>query len=332
MKKRILITAAVSSFAAASYLAVGNFFYEYALKTKKKKLVEENDPTGKESLTETDLANLAFLEKHPPREKHLVSKDKRALKLHASFYPQAKATHQWAIVVHGYTSHNREMTQWTRGFFEKGLNVLTPDLRGHGTSDGDYIGMGWHDRMDILSWVNTIIAEDSEAEIILFGVSMGGATVMMVAGEDLPENVKVIVEDCGYTSARSVLSYQLKEQFNLPEFPAMQAVNTVAKIRAGYYLFEASAVKQLSKAKVPILFIHGEEDTFVPYQMMDDLYAAARTEKEKLTIPGAEHAEAVNVDPELYWNTIWKFAGRFMDVSELGSTRETPIVMSGNKT
>lgn len=321
MKKRILITAAVSSFVAASYLAVGNFFYEYALKTKKKQLVEENDPVEKDVLTETDLANVAFLEKHPPLEKYLVSKDKRALRLHASFYPQATTTHQWVIVVHGYTSHNREMTQWTRGFYEKGLNVLTPDLRGHGMSDGDYIGMGWHDRMDILNWVDAIMAEDPIAEIILFGVSMGGATVMMVAGESLPKNVKVIVEDCGYTSARSVLSYQLKERFNLPEFPAIQAANTVAQIRAGYNLFEASAVKQLSKAKVPILFIHGEEDTFVPYQMMEDLYVATQSEKEKLKIPGAGHAEAVNVAPELYWHTIWKFAGRFMNLSELDSAR-----------
>lgn len=321
MKKRILFTAAVSSLVAASYLAVGNYFYEYALKTKRKQMVEENDPVEKDDLNEMDLANMIFLKEHPPVEKYLVSNDKRALKLHGSLYSQASNTRKWVIVVHGYTSHNREMAQWTRGFFDKGFNVLTPDLRGHGISEGDYIGMGWHDRMDILNWVDAIIAENPDAEIILFGVSMGGATVMMVAGEDLPNNVKVIVEDCGYTSARSVLSYQLKEQFNLPEFPAIQAVNTVARIRAGYNLFEASAVNQLANAKVPILFIHGEEDTFVPYQMIDDLYAATKSEKEKLTISGAGHAEAVNVNPELYWSTIWKFAGRFMDFKELDATR-----------
>src|SRR5699024_4928383 len=150
--------------------------------------------------------------------------------------------------------------------------------------------------------------------IVLFGLSMGAATVMMLSGENLPDNVKVIVEDCGFTSARSVLSYQLKERFKLPAFPALQAANTVAKLRAGYRIFDASAVNQLAKATVPILFIHGEADSFVPYRMMEELYAAANTEKEKLTIPGAGHIQAVDVDPELYWQTIWNFTGRFVTI------------------
>lgn len=307
MKKKIMITAAVSSLAAAAYLSIGNYFYEYALKAKRKQVAEEKP-------TDTKIADDQFLVENPPVEKYLISTDALALKLHASAYPNPKAGHKWVVAVHGYTSHNREMTQWVRGFYAKGFNVLTPDLRGHGLSEGDYIGMGWDDRLDVLCWVNALIKEDPEAEIVLFGLSMGAATVMMLSGERLPDNVKVIVEDCGFTSARSVLSYQLKERFNLPAFPALQAANTVAKLRAGYRIFEASAVNQLAKATLPILFIHGEADSFVPYRMMEELYTATNTEKEKLTIPGAGHIQAVDVDPELYWQTIWNFIGRFIAI------------------
>lgn len=305
MKKKMLAIATVSSLATAAYLAIGNYFYEYALKSKRKQgTVQEIMDM---SHTDDD-----FLAKNPPKEKYIDSTDVPTLKLHAEAYLHPEAGHKWVVAVHGYTSHSREMTQWVRGFYEKGLNVLTPDLRGHGLSEGEYIGMGWHDRLDVLAWVNALIAEDPEAEIVLFGLSMGGATVMMLAGEDLPDNVKVVVEDCGFASARSILSYQLKERFQLPAFPALQAANTVAKLRAGYGIFEASALKQLAKATVPILFIHGEADTFVPFEMIEEVYAATNTEKKKLTIPGAEHTQAINVNPELYWATVWEFVGRFI--------------------
>lgn len=307
MKNKILLTATVSSLVAASYLALGNYFYKYALKANREQKEEKPDKSKK--------VVDPFMVENPPEERYLISKDAHALKLHASVYPNPKGGHKWVVAVHGYTGHNREMTQWVRGFFEKGFHVLAPDLRGHGLSEGEYIGMGWDDRLDILSWIEVIISEDPEAEIILFGLSMGGATVMMLAGEKLPDNVIVIVEDCGFTSARSVLTHQLKEQFKLPAFPVIQAANTVTKIRAGYRLFEASAVNQVAKATVPILFIHGEADTFVPYRMVEELYAAANVEKKRLVIPGAEHAEAVNVDPERYWSTIWNFVGRFVDLA-----------------
>lgn len=307
MKKKILVTVAVTGLAATAYLVMGNIFYGIALKSKRKKGSEQE-------ITDTRHVDNRFLAKNPPIEKFIHSADNANLELHAAAYHHTERTHKWVIVLHGYTSHNREMTQWVHGFYEKGFNVLTPDLRGHGLSEGKYIGMGWHDRLDILSWINTLVSEDSEAEIILFGMSMGGATVMMLAGEDLPNNVKVIIEDSGFTSAGSVLSHQLKEQLNVPDFPALYAADSIAKLRAGYGIFEASATDQLAKAKLPILFIHGEDDTFVPYDMMEELYEATNTEKKKLTIPGAEHTESINVNPELYWKTVWEFVGRFMAV------------------
>jgi fermentation-respiration switch protein FrsA (DUF1100 family) len=174
--------------------------------------------------------------------------------------------------------------------------------------------MGWHDRKDMLLWIDKIIEIDPEAEIILFGVSMGGATVMMTSGEeDLPPNVKVIVEDSGYATVSDVFVYQLNDLFGLPPFPVMNAANTMTKLRAGYDLYEASAVDQVKKSKTPILFIHGDADTFVPYEMLDEVYSAATVDKDKLIIQDAGHGDAEKVDPVTYWNTVWSFVEKYID-------------------
>lgn len=204
------------------------------------------------------------------------------------------------------------MKRWARNFYEKGYNVLTPDLRGHGKSEGDYIGMGWHDSLDLLLWINKVIEIDPAAEIVLFGISMGGATVMMTSGEELPSNVKVIVEDCGYSSVSGVFAYQFYDLFHLPEFPVLKAANTVTNLRAGYDLYKASAVKQVAKSKIPILFIHGDKDTFVPFKMLAEVYEAAIAPKEKLVIKGAGHGEAETVDPKAYWSGIWSFIEKYI--------------------
>ena len=168
--------------------------------------------------------------------------------------------------------------------------------------------MGWHERHDIVDWINTLVEQDPEAQILLFGVSMGGATVMMVSGEELPGNVKCIIEDCGYTSVWDEFKLQLKEVFGLPSFPLLNAASLVCQIRAGYSFEEASSVEQLKKATLPMLFIHGEEDDFVPYSMLQPVYdACASQEKELLSVPGAGHAESASTDPELYWGTVTAF-------------------------
>lgn len=224
------------------------------------------------------------------------------LLLHA--YRVEREGHRYAFVVHGYTGNGASMADFGKAFYDRGFTVILPDLRGHGESEGEYIGMGWHNRLDMLGWIDAVIAGDPRAEIILYGISMGAATVMMTAGEDLPENVKLVIEDCGYTSVWDEFSVQLKEQYGLPAFPVMQAASLMTRLRAGYWLSEADAVKQVAKATVPMLFIHGEADTFVPYWMLEPLYGAATCEKEKLVVEGAGHGMAALVDPEGYWGAV----------------------------
>ena len=178
------------------------------------------------------------------------------------------------------------------------------------------------DKRDLLRIVKT-----PEGEIVLYGVSMGAATVMMASGEaDLPVQVRCVIEDCGYTSVWDEFSGQLKELFGLPPFPVLNAADLVCRIRAGYSITEhmgsaeenvealwnESPLKYAPRCKTPTLFIHGEEDTFVPFWMLEELYQAASCEKEKLVVPGAAHAESAAVAPELYWPAVDAFLARHM--------------------
>ena len=221
--------------------------------------------------------------------------------------------HRYAVLFHGYTGAAWQMAPYAKMFYDMGYSVLTPDARAHGESEGTYIGMGWLERPDVLGWIDSITTGDPEAEIVLHGVSMGGATVMMAAGEELPDHVKCIVEDCGYSSVWDEFRLQLKNVFHLPAFPLLNAASLMCRIRAGYSFQEASSVRQLQKASVPMLFIHGDADTFVPFSMLDVVYdACSSEEKEKLVVHDAAHGAAADTDPELYWETVTAFVGKYI--------------------
>lgn len=317
MKKRYWIPSVIIVILIAAYFLIGNFFYNLALNpaTDKDFMVDndnlkQSEFISKETIAENEQKEKQFEQEHPAKRLEIMSDDD--LKLHALFYEQEKESHKWVIGLHGYTGENTFMTQWARHYYDEGYHFVAPNFRGHGDSEGDYIGMGWDDRKDVLQWIDEVISIDPQAEIVLFGVSMGAATVMMTSGEKLPTNVKVLVEDCGYTSAYDVFVYQLDELYGLPPFPVLNAANTMTEIRAGYSIKEASALKQLKKNNKPILFIHGKEDKFVPYEMVDTLYAATDAPKEKLIIPKAGHAESEEMDTKKYWSTIFNFIGEYI--------------------
>ncbi len=195
-----LITILLALIIGAGFFA-GNYFYNLALNPDTDKtavldaphnLIDSNSDEAREKE-----AREQWFNKHS-EEKSIPSFD--SLKLHAYSIQNSHPTDKWAIIFHGYSSDGTQMTKYAKQFYDMGYHVLIPDARGHGQSEGDYIGMGWHDRFDVISWIDDIVNMNEDAEIVLFGVSMGGATVMMASGEDLPSNVKAIIEDCGYSS------------------------------------------------------------------------------------------------------------------------------------
>ena len=311
-KKKIILTISILLLVVILGVGglVGNYFYNLALNpfTSKDMIFgDDDDDTSLE--VEADVNWL--IKDSNYIDTYITSSDN--LKLHAYEVKNENKTDKWAIVVHGYTSEGKLLSSKAKHLYNMGYNVLVPDLRSHGTSEGNYIGMGWHDRLDIIGWINYIVKNNPNSEIALHGTSMGSATVLMVSGEKLPSNVKAIVADCGYTSVYDEFSYQLKQLFNLPAFPIMNFSDVVTHIRAGYCLNDASDINQVKKSTTPILYIHGDKDDFVPYYMMDELYNATNSEKEKLTIEGGEHANSDLVNPKLYWSTVNSFLEKYIE-------------------
>lgn len=290
----------------------GNYFYNLAINPKSSKNVVFNDDFKKKNISNNrEVIKKWIYEESKYEDIYINSFD--GLRLHGFKILNENENNKWAIVVHGYCSNIIKVGSIAKKYIDMGYNVIMPELRSHGDSEGDYIGMGWHDRLDIIKWINLIIDENHEAKIVLHGSSMGAATVMMTSGEDLPQNIKAIVADCGYTSAIDQFSYQLKALFKLPPFPILNVANLITRIKAGYSLRDASSVNQLKKCVTPILFIHGDKDEFVPYSMMDELYNSACCEKEMLTISGAGHEHSRDINPELYWNTVNHFLNKYMN-------------------
>ena len=289
---------------------VGNYFYDLALNPSSSKdtIFGSGDDAMEKLKVQEDEDWLIKASNYT--DKYITSYDD--LKLHAYEVKNENPTDKWAIVVHGYTSEGKLVSAKAKRLYDMGYNVLVPDLRGHGQSEGDYIGMGWHDRLDIVKWIEDTIRENHNSKIVLHGTSMGAATVLMVSGEELPSNVKAIVADCGYTSAWNEFTHQLNALFGLKPFPVMQLYNIVTKMKAGYSLKDASAIEQVKKSETPILFIHGDKDDFVPYSMMEELYNATSSKKEKLTIEGAGHDDSYVVNPDLYWTTINSFLNKYV--------------------
>ncbi|MCL2592884.1 MAG: alpha/beta hydrolase [Defluviitaleaceae bacterium] len=252
-----------------------------------------------------------FIKRSIKRDGFIESFDKT--RLFAQVYRQREYSKKWAILVHGYSANGNDMMYMARKFFKLGYNVLLPDCRGHGKSEGDYVTMGWHDRLDLVEWVNKIVERDKYSKILLYGYSMGAATVMMASGEDLPKNVKCIIEDCGYSSVVEEFSYQLKKLFKLPRFPFIHMCEIVSNIIAGYKLSEASCINQVKKCKTPLLFIHGEKDEFVPTHMVHKLYEAATCEKELFIVKNAGHGVCENIGKADYWKVIKDFSSKYLN-------------------
>lgn len=230
------------------------------------------------------------------------------LRLIASNIKQEKDSKGLVLLCHGYLGKGQDMAVFAKLFYDMGYDLLLPDARGHGRSQGDYYGFGWHERKDLLQWLEEVNKEyGDQTPVLLYGISMGAATVMSASGEDLPDNVRLIIEDCGYTSVWDEMTYQMKKLFKLPAFPLAYTTSLYTRFKAGFRFKEASPLKQIKKNDLPILFIHGDADLFVPFEMMERLYKAATTSKEQYIAPGAGHGGAYGVDSKRYIEVIDQF-------------------------
>ena len=226
------------------------------------------------------------------------------------FKPNGLAKKKIAILVHGHRVDARMMARYAALYQDLGFDVLLVDNRAHGRSGGEAIGMGWLDRLDLKRWTTTLLDRfGKNTEIVLHGVSMGGAAVMMLSGEDdLHPQVKAIVEDSGYSSVHEEVEFVLtKQAFSFLAPVWIWLADRKTQEVAGYGFHEASALAQVEKCNAPILFIHGSNDQVNPTEMVHRLHAAATCDKELLVVNGAQHAMSHEVSPMVYERTVSEF-------------------------
>lgn len=235
--------------------------------------------------------------------------------LHAVYAPGAEvggAVEGTAVIVHGYTDNHLCMMHIARIYRDSlGMNVLLPDNSHHGLSEGDAIQMGWLDRLDVKQWLNVAHGIFGGNLMLVHGVSMGGATTMMLSGEpDLPPYVRGFVDDCGYTSVWNQFAKEMKEKFHLPTFPVLNCASLVCRWRYGWDFKEASSVAQLAKCTLPVLFIHGDSDKYVPTA---DVYVNYQAKKEGYRdlwlAPGSAHAKSCEQHYAEYAAKVRDFVG-----------------------
>lgn len=247
------------------------------------------------------------------KDTFIVAED--GARLHAYYIAAAQPTTRTSVLVHGYTDNAIRMFMMAYLYNQQlGYNVLLPDLRNSGSSDGDHFQMGWLDRLDVLRWMelaNHLYGDSTQ--MVVHGISMGAATTMMVSGEKQQPYVKCFIEDCGYTDVWDEFAHKLKSGFGIPSFPLMNTTNALCKLKYGWSFREASALEQVKKSTLPMLFIHGDADTYVPVWMVDELFAAkTQGEKEQWVVPGAIHAMSYRDNPEAYTERVKQFTGKYI--------------------
>ena len=217
-----------------AYAVTAGYLYNLIIRPSSDKSLILLAPHNKKHSFLNNQNNIPYKMPFKNKAQNIYMKSRNNLKLHAYLLKNHALSNSWVIMCHGYGGSALRLKRNAALFYKMGLNVLAPDARGHGKSEGNYIGMGWHERLDVIDWANLIISKNKNAKIILYGVSMGGSTVAMASGEKLPKNIKCIIEDCGYTSAWNELDYQfrkfLKSKFRLTSNIILNLISCFASI------------------------------------------------------------------------------------------------------
>ncbi len=255
-------------------------------------------------------ASNEWLIAHKAQDVYITSRD--GLKLHGLWVPTDNARGT-VLFAHGYRSTMLVDFGLAFELYHKlGMNLLIPEQRSHGKSQGRFITFGVKESQDMLEWLeyhNTIF---SSKPVLLSGLSMGASTMMYLADEDLPNNVKGIIADCGFTSPKDILKSVFEKVIHLPSGPTLFIVDLLTKAIAGFSITQKDTRKTLEKSKLPILMIHGIDDDFVPCRMSEEAYSACNGPKQLLLVDGAEHGVSFLVDRQRYTRMVNEFIEKYM--------------------
>ncbi len=317
MSKLLKTALGLGAGAAALGLGAGYLTFRYAFLR-----VPEPDWGDEESVRksyykdfcEATPAAVRWVARHEHEAVEVESFD--GLKLRGIWVPaeQPKAT---ILLFHGYhSSWHIDFCAILSMYHSMGLNLLLVRQRTHGDSEGKYITFGIRERKDVLAWIDFHNRTHGADNVFLGGLSMGASTVLYAAGEDLPPNVRAIVADCGFTCPREILSKVFRERFHMSARPIFPFVALWCKILGGFDINECDSREILKHAKVPIFFIHGTGDRFVPHYMTQQSHDACSTEKELRLVEGAEHGMSYLVDPEGLTEALVAFLNKYLPDDE----------------
>ena len=246
---------------------------------------------------------------------HITIRSRDGLNLHGDCLPAEYQSYKLAICGHGYTGCGLKDCVSIAVFFHRmGYNCLIVDHRAHGKSEGDYVGFGILDRFDMKAWIDCMEKRfEGNAEIVLYGVSMGATIAVMTAGlTSLSPSVKAVVADCAFTSPYDVFAHILKRDYHLPPFPIMNINDMMCRRKAGYGFRDYSTLDAVQATGVPILFIHGKDDDFVPVWMSEKNYKMCRSPKDILIVDNAAHAASYYENKEAYEAKVKGFLEKYV--------------------
>lgn len=312
--KKILGGAAIASAAAFSALSVFAFHEIFSknaklpgmINDKEKSKVKQKNPQKKED------PRVKWM--HEQEFTPYQIKNDRGETLCGFFLKADTDSDKYVLCSHGYRSRGKGEFRFISKFYHDiGYNIFLVDHIASGDSEGKYISFGYNEHRDLRLWVDFLLDTfGKDINIAIHGISMGCATVMMLAGNyKLPGNVKFIVADCGYTNAKEQFERVLKSA-NVPPQPLLGSVGLVNKLIQGFSLEEAGPYSSIKNVTLPVLFVHGKDDGFVPMELTLKMYDACESEKELLLVEKAGHAQSYQKGTAAYEEKIIKFTEKYI--------------------
>lgn len=246
-----------------------------------------------------------FFEPLRKEEVQITSHD--GLRLHGVIVKAQHPSAKWVILVHGYTTSLPASIPFMDMFREEGFNVLLIDQRRHGKSEGKYTTYGYHEKHDVAAWIRFVKNTYGKNCVIgLHGVSLGGGTVLEYLS--LPDaEARFVIADCPYSDLTRLMHHQMQRLNHMPAALFLPLVNARMRRKAGFTLEQVSPVRSVQSSSVPVMFIHGTKDHYIPPSMSEALFAAKTGAKRLLLVKDATHGFALDADPILYKQSVQEF-------------------------
>lgn len=280
---------------------LGIIYYFFSLAFVRNNAIKEADFEDVDSEINKPLAEykelmrhgIKFVKNQPHTWVFTTSYD--GLKLAARYYDNS--SDKTIILFHGYrSSATRDFSTAVKMYMNFGFNVLLCDQRCHGKSEGKIITFGVKESCDVISWINYFHGKYKTEKIILGGMSMGATTVLLSVGHGLPKTVKGIIADCGFTSPAEIIGIVAKKHLKINAKYILPLLNLYCLIIGKFSIYKANTAEAIKNSDIPILFVHGENDTFVPCEMSVSAYKNANENSNLVLVNGAEHGVSYFVD------------------------------------